>query len=271
MKISHLLVLGLIAFIVYRLTQTVQEPIAPEPERRGVIDLLQTTRAPVKTLRSDNGLGISSAEKPIIIERSAGGEVSGEERQGADNREAAANAIRTILQRLVAATPAPAMPFESALPPAAAAPGAAATPVPASERDRLRISEARRPGMMKEFGAPRPYGGYVKRHFDPRTVLVETREVGDCIVEDFEGAQRMADGSRADFEAWLVGAQSYVNSKGERRTVQRLMHAAPPLPLWDKFGRPINRDVLPAETIKAAGIHTSTAFERTSTSLQRKK
>lgn len=241
MKITHLLVLGLIAFIVFRLTQSVQDPPPPSPEP-GRTEYIQTTEAPARSPDRDS-----------------------------ENRKSADSPLKTILQRLVAPAPTPA-PATMPRPPVApesipSQPGppttaAVATPVPLSPREQLRLSEARRPALEREYGSPKYYRGFLRQHMPDGTVLVEAIDAGFCRVEDYQDAQRMPDGAPVSFDAWSTGARIYADPDGRQRSALYLIHAGPALPLWDNYGRPINRDVLPPETIRKAGIHTETMLDR---------
>jgi hypothetical protein len=129
-------------------------------------------------------------------------------------------------------------------------------------RERLRLSEARRPALEREYGLAQYYQGIIRRHVADGTILIESREVGFCLVEDYQEGERMPDGASAGFDAWSTGTRQFTESDGKQRTALYLIHANPPLPLWDKYGRTINRDVLPPETIRKAGIHTETMLDR---------
>jgi hypothetical protein len=245
MKFSHLLALGMIAFIVFRLTQDVRNPAAPEPERRPAVQVIERGGDPTITIRGGNG---------------------------SDDNRNTESILKVLLQRLAAATAATPSakgqaagdwtesgfrPVDGGASPAAAGP----TPLPLSPREKLRLVEARRPVLTKQYGPPNGYQGMLRRHLGNGKVAVGTSEVGECTVEDYEPGDRQVDGTMISFDAWSVGAETYVNAKGERRTLRRLIYAPPPLPLWDKYGRPLNRDVLPPEVVREAGIHTSTALD----------
>jgi hypothetical protein len=246
MKLSHLLALGLIALIVFRLTQDVRNPPAPEPAHRVITEVIQRSGDPTITVRGDNG--------------------------NAGSRESTDSAIKTILQRLAAAVPAaspraPApsdstVPSQSPVPVAGSPVTAGPPPVPLSPREKLRIAEARRPVLTKEYGLPATYQGILRRHLEYGKIAVATHDLGECFVEEYEPGERQSDGAMITFEAWSVGAQNYTTSDGEKRVVRRLIYAAPPLPLWDKFGRPINRDVIPPDAVREAGIHTPTMLDK---------
>jgi hypothetical protein len=259
MKITHFLVIGLIGFIVYRLTQTVQDA-PPNAEPRARVEYLQTNDTPG---------------------RNSGGD--------GETRKAATSPLIAILQRLAAATPPPApagaprlpvvseaapgqpsqpdqfsqpgQPFQPSRPgqPAAAA---VVPPVPLSPRERLRLSEARRPALEDQYGPPQYFRGILRRHLPDGTILIGSSEVGLCIVEDYREGERMADGSIVGFDAWRTGSRVYQEPDGPERTALYLVHSGPPLPLWDQYGRPINRDVLAPETIRKAGVHTETPLDK---------
>lgn len=236
MKISHLLALALVAFIVYRLTEPVQNAPAPAPPPTGTVEYIQTD-APARSLERD-----------------------GESRKGTDSL------LKSILQRLAAparATPSPAA-SESIPSPAGQPAVAVATPVPLSPREQLRLSEARRPALERQYGEPRNFRGILRQHMPDGTVLVDSSELGYLRVEDYPAAQQMPVGAVVDFEAWSTGNRGYHDPDGRPRSALYLIHANPPLPLWDHYGRPINRDVLPPESIQKAGIHTETMLDRKS-------
>jgi hypothetical protein len=255
MKITQLLLVGLIAFIVFRLTQSVQDPPSREPEPgRRVFDLLQTSAGPARSPGPD------SAELPEP-----------------DRRRDTNAAIITLLQRLIAATPAPTQrpsvasnddlrgePSAPAPAPIAFFPAkpAAADAPQLTPRERLRISEARRPMLKKQYGEPQYYKGLLRRHMPDGTILMGTSEVGDCLVEDYEAAERLPDGAQIGCYAWATGTRSYTSSEGKARSVLYLVHIGPPLPIWDEYGRPINRDVLPPETVRDVGLHSATMLDR---------
>jgi hypothetical protein len=260
MKLSHLLALALIAFIVFRLTQTVQVPPPQEPQRRGVTEVFQTNGEPARPIRIDQ--------------------------DGGESRASTESTIKTLLQRLMSAAPA-ATPREQAAadwiltsPPkplpgeplvVATGPGSPAQ-IPLTPRERLKIREANRPLYNRQYGRPHGYQGIILRHLDNGAIIIRSKEEGELMVEQYEPGERQADSALITFEAWPTGLQQiFTNAKGEERTVRRLIYATPPLPVWDKYGRPLNRDVLAPETIREAGIHSSSAFERTSTTLDRKR
>jgi hypothetical protein len=243
MKISHLLVLGLIAFIVFRLTQSVQDPPPRDSEQRDAGELIETNSAPVRT---------DSA--PVRTETT-----------GSASRKGVDSPIRTILQRLIAPPPAATPTSQVASAPnlstePAASP--AATPVPLAPRERLRMAQERRSTLVKEYGPPRAYQGRLHQHLEPGTVVVRTREAGEFVLEEYEAEESQSDGAMIAFDAWSAGVRTFTNPDGGKVSVRRLIHASPPLPLWDQYGRPINRDVVPVETVREAGIHTPTMLDR---------
>lgn len=265
MKFSHILVLGLIAFIVYRLTLSVQvaDPVSREPARGRRVEILQTDGGPVDRIRTE-----SVAGDRVSVDRVSGERVMSEKVSG-DGKMSTESALKVILQRLIAAAPARTPPpaeltFDPPPPgqPPVAVSAPAAAAVPLSPRERLRISEARRPALTKEYGPPLSYHGVIRRHLLDGRLLVGSSEGGACVLEDCEPAERQADGTVISFSAWSPGMQSYTDPDGEKRQLRRLIYAAPPLPLWDRYGRPINRDVLPPETVRAAGIHTATMLDK---------
>jgi len=235
MKITQLLALALIAFIVFRLTQSVQTspPAAPEPA--GAVEYIQTSEAPTRSPDRDS-----------------------------ESRKSTDSLLRALLQRLAAPAPVPSSPTASeSIPGPSGQPAVAvATPVPLPPREQLRLSEARRPALERQYGAPRNFRGVLRQHMPDGTVLIDSSEVGYLRVEDYQSAQQMAVGAIVDFEAWSTGNRLYNDPDGRPRSALYLIHANPPLPLWDKYGRAINRDVLPPEAIHKAEIHTDTTLDR---------
>src|SRR4051812_28161881 len=164
MKFSHLLALGMIAFIVFRLTQDTRDPAAPEPERRPAVQVIERSGEPTITIRGDNGNG------------------NGMGSANSDNRSTD-SMLKVLLQRLAAATAAtpngkgqaggdwtdsgfrPVDGGASSVP-------AGPPPVPLSPREKLRMVEARRPILTKQYGAPNAYQGMLRRHLENGKVAV---------------------------------------------------------------------------------------------------
>lgn len=260
MKVIHLLVIGLIGFIVYRLTASVQPPSpeAPAPERVTRIEYIQTpgapaTSAPVSYLAPGPmaapapGAPAPAASVPAAPAPAA---------QAISDRSDTETLLRSVLQKLSAA-----IPNKAADP--AAQPGAPAdlAPMAPPTIDQLRASQERRLLHLKQRGAPQYYKGIVRRHLDGDTILVASGEVGECIVDEYVKAG-VADGSIIVFEAWKIGTKNYTRFDGEVRTALHLIYAAAPLPLWDSYGKPINRDIMPPEAVQKAGLHTETMLDR---------
>jgi hypothetical protein len=123
----------------------------------------------------------------------------------------------------------------------------AASPVaapPLTERQRLRNREELRAKFTERYGEARSYHALVLQHLKGGSILMGVNSrTGDFILAGHPDPVEFANGTFVDFYGWSTGTETYETVSGSTRTLPRLLYTTPPIPIWNKYGSPINRDI----------------------------